>query len=130
MTKPIELHEAQPIDRLSILALEIRRAHDEVEQHARKSLEMMIMAGEKLIEAKEMLRDPQGRVRGHWGPWLRDQCKVPPSTARLYMSLARHKATILENANVSVFSVRAAREWIAEIETAQQREAGRCPEFC
>jgi 16S rRNA G966 N2-methylase RsmD len=117
-----------PVDRLSILAVEIMAAHAEVEKAARRSIEAMIMAGVKLIEAKEMLRDAEGRVRGKWGPWLRDQCRIPARTATLYMNLARHRAILeaaMENGNVADFSVRAALALIEKAELAQWREEQR-----
>jgi hypothetical protein len=99
-----------PVDRLSVLAVEIRQAHAEVEQTARRSFEAMLVAGDRLIEAKVLLK------HGQWRPWLREHCKIPPRTASLYMDLARNRPTLeraRQNGNVADLSVRGALAVIA-----------------
>jgi site-specific DNA-methyltransferase (adenine-specific) len=119
MTTAIAL-QRRPVDRLSILAVEIMAAHAEAERAARRSIEAMIEAGEKLIEAKDLVD------HGQWGPWLKQHCRIPRSTVTLYMDIARNRE-VLEIANVSNLSVRAAKDLIAEAKLkewrAQQREA-------
>jgi len=72
-------------NRLTVLANEINSAHTAARQHAQKSLESAITAGEALLEAKEQLK------HGEWLPWLRDGCKVSERGARVCMRLAKHK---------------------------------------
>jgi hypothetical protein len=57
MTRPLVLRHAEPIDQLSVLAVQIRQAHNEVEAHTRRSIESMITAGLALLAAKELLKD-------------------------------------------------------------------------
>jgi 16S rRNA G966 N2-methylase RsmD len=113
-----EVEAAQPIDRLSVLAVEIRAYHAEVEQAARRSFEAMLSAGDKLIEAKALLD------HGQWGPWLKQHCRIKRSTVTLYMDLARNR-TVLEIANVSNLSVWVAKELIAEAKLKEFRERQR-----
>jgi hypothetical protein len=86
-----------PLDRLRILAVEIRRAHAQAEQATRRSLEAMISAGEKLFEAKSLL-DP-----GQCGPWLKEHCR---------MDLARNRS-ILDQA---IQNDSARVRWAAHVE--------------
>jgi Protein of unknown function (DUF3102) len=72
---------------LELLAEEIRGHHKAVERHARSMLAEAILAGEKLLEAKELLR------HGEFGPWL-TYCGVNQRTAQLYMKLAREKRNV------------------------------------
>jgi hypothetical protein len=119
MANSFELREAQPADPLSVLAIEIQSAHAEAVQAARKSVETMILAGDKLIQAKSLV------PHGQWGQWLRDQCRIPARTATRYMKLAR-KRTILEdaieNGHVADLSVRMAEGVITDAEIKQWRQ--------
>jgi len=72
---------------LEPLADEIRRHHKAVERHARSMLDEAVAAGEKLIEAKGLLR------HGEFGPWL-TYCGLNRRTAQLYMKLAREKRNV------------------------------------
>lgn len=72
---------------LELLADETRRHHKAVERYARSMLDEAIIAGEKLIEAKQLLR------HGQFGPWL-TYCGLNQRTAQLYMNLAREKRNV------------------------------------
>ena len=98
------------------MAVEIRRAHGEVEQHTRKSLAAMITAGTALIQAKELLKNTQGRVRNKWGPWVRDQAKIPARTATLYST---ERASLEKKP-----SMRLSQEPCLGVKTNSKRPAG------
>lgn len=70
-------------NRLPILAVEIRRAHANVQEAAKTAAEYAIAAGHALIEAKELSK------HGEWLRWLADHCALAERTAQLYMKLAR-----------------------------------------
>lgn len=74
-------------NRLPILAVEIRRAHADVQEAAKTAAERAIAAGHALIEAKALCS------HGKWLPWLRDNCALSERTAQLYMRVARSGAT-------------------------------------
>jgi hypothetical protein len=97
---------AQPSDstRLPALAAEIKRAHAEHLAAARRSLEHAIAAGERLLEAKQLLG-----AHGAWLPWLKQHVSIPERTCQHYMRLARHRGELLaKSATVADLTVRAA----------------------
>jgi Protein of unknown function (DUF3102) len=97
---------------LDLLAEEIRRHHKAVARHARSMLAEAIVAGEKLIEAKELLR------HGEFGPWL-TYCGVNRRTASLYMKLAREKSNV---AVLDADSIRGALAALAKPRRPKRRE--------
>ena len=93
-------------NRLAVLAHEINTAHTNAQQHAQKSVESAISAGEALLEAKEQLK------HGEWLPWLRDNCKVSERSARVYIRLAKHKDEVLKSADAADLTIRGALDAI------------------
>jgi hypothetical protein len=96
---------SQSTDRLRIPAV-IRRAHAQAEQATRRSLEAMISAGEKLIEAKSLLD------HGQCGPWLKEHCRIPRRTISCYMDLARNRSILdqaIQNGSAANLSLRTAQ---------------------
>lgn len=88
-------------NRLPKLAVEIACAHESAREAASASLRHGVEAGERLIEAKALLK------HGQWLPWLKEHCKVSDRTARLYMRLARHKDVIdAKSATVADMTIR------------------------
>lgn len=87
-------------NRLTVLAHEINAAHLAAQQHAKKSVESAISAGEALLEAKDQLK------HGEWLPWLRNNCKISERSARVYMRLAKHKDEVLKNGSAADLSIR------------------------
>jgi hypothetical protein len=79
---------------------EIRKA----KEHSANALASGIAAGEALIAARQKV------IKRHWGEWLRVNCSLATSTAKLYMQLARHRAEIeaavLRGVDLSVRSAR------------------------
>jgi hypothetical protein len=96
-------------NRLTVLAHEINAAHTLARQHAHKSVESAISAGEALLEAKE-----QQLKHGEWLPWLRDNCKISERSARVYMRLAKHKDEVLKNGSAADWSIRGALDALLE----------------
>jgi hypothetical protein len=73
-------------NRLPALAAEIRAAHADAETAAKTATARAIEAGERLLEAKELVR------HGEWLSWLRDNVGVSPRMAQNYMRIAKHRA--------------------------------------
>jgi hypothetical protein len=88
---------------LELLAEEVRQHHKAVERHANAMVAAAVVAGEKLIEAKELLR------HGEFGPF-RAYCGVSARSARVYMRLARNSA---DAAVLEADSIRAALDALA-----------------
>lgn len=79
-------------NRLPELAVQIRRAHADVQEAAKTAAQKMIEAGRGLIEAKELC------AHGQWLPFLKE-AGVHERTAQRYMKLA---ASNLESDTVSL----------------------------
>jgi hypothetical protein len=75
--------------RLVVLAQEVREEHAAIEAIWRNALERAIAVGEKLIEAKSLVR------HGEWGPWL-ESAGLPHRTASTYMRLARESGHVAD----------------------------------
>lgn len=73
---------AQGDNRLPMLAVVAREAHEGVLGAAKTAAERSIEAGNALLEAKALL------PHGQWLPWLREHCNIPERTAQLYMKIA------------------------------------------
>jgi N6-adenosine-specific RNA methylase IME4 len=82
---------------LTDLAARIRAEHQAVGRWFKRTLQHAFEAGFMLIKAKEQLKEQYGH--GHWMPWVRDHCRMPHSTALLYMRLAEHEIEIRNVAN-------------------------------
>lgn len=95
-------------NRLAVLADEVRAAHSAVMMHMRQTVESAMDAGDRLIEAKELL--PHGR----WLPWLRG-CGISARTAQRYMRLAANREH-LKSDTVAHLGVREAIDYLADID--------------
>ena len=92
---------------LDDLADRIRQAHDDIRRVSANALALALAAGDLLIEAK--IHVPPKK----WSFWLRKNCFMGRSTARLYVQLAQHRTEIEDE--ISRFpdlSLRAARRLI------------------
>jgi hypothetical protein len=83
-------------NRLPMLAVEIRKAHADVQEAAKTAAQRAIEAGHALIEAKELVD------HGGWLPWLRENCALADRTARLYMQVARSGVNSATLANLGL----------------------------
>lgn len=90
-------------NRLPVLAVEIRRAHADVQDAAKTAAQRAIDAGHALIEAKALLK------HGTWLPWLRENCALSQRAAQLYMKIAKLG---LESATVADLGLNAAAKVI------------------
>ena len=70
--------------RLDKLAVEINREHSKVEKYMSQAVTHAIAAGERLIEAKSLVK------HGEWLPWLKSNFGGSESIAQFYMQLARN----------------------------------------
>jgi hypothetical protein len=70
-------------NRLTVLAGEICEAHSSCLWHATTSAQQAIEAGNRLIEAKALVK------HGEWMPWLTANCRISDRTASRYMRIAR-----------------------------------------
>jgi Protein of unknown function (DUF3102) len=94
---------------LSSLAAQIRTFHQAVQDAALTALAHAMDCGDVLAEAKAC-----APVKG-WNKWLRSECFMGASTARLYMQLAKHRAEIEHRiAEFPTLSLRAARKLISK----------------
>jgi hypothetical protein len=101
---------------LDLLAEDIRRHHKAVERHARAMLDEAIVAGLKLIEAKERLR------HGEFGPFVA-YCGISRRSAQVYMTLARNRrsAALLEADSI--------REALDALGGKRKKRGGPPPDF-
>jgi hypothetical protein len=76
--------------RLPVLAVEIGQEVRKAEEAWRDAVGHAINAGEKLIEAKSLVK------HGEWLPWLATNFPGSERTARLYMQLAANSATVAD----------------------------------
>jgi hypothetical protein len=80
-------------DALASLAKQINTYHEAAETAYQDALSHAMACGDSLIEAKAKVKEKVGH--GNWLPWLRENCPViSERTVRLYMQLARNRATI------------------------------------
>lgn len=81
--------------RLPVLATAINEAHDAAERYGALAFEMVLKAGESLLEAKSAIE------QGQWLPWLAANCPaVNDHTAQRYMKVANHRH-LLKSGSVS-----------------------------
>jgi hypothetical protein len=73
---------------LADLAHRIKVEHTAVADALKDSVRHAIAAGELLVEAKAQV------PHGGWMPWLKDNCEISDRTARLYMQVAKNRATV------------------------------------
>jgi len=79
-------------NRLPILAAEIKTALDACNTAAKTAFSEAIVVGERLIEAKALLK------HGSWLPWLGNHCRLSERQAQKYMRLARAKDALAAKA--------------------------------
>jgi hypothetical protein len=102
-----------PVAALSLdeLAVQIRTGISKCQAATANALAAAINTGDALLQA-------QSKVLAAgipWQRWLRDNCFIADSTAKLYMRLARHRSEIEARINDGVaLSLRAARRLIAK----------------
>jgi hypothetical protein len=89
-------------NRLPVLAAEIKLKLADVHRHYAATVASAIEAGERLLEAKDLVG------HGQWLPWLKEHCGVSERTARDYMRLAEHKDKIGSAADLSIRAALAA----------------------
>lgn len=97
-------HALPTTDPVAELLARARDAHDAIRVDDATALARALDAGDALIEAKARVG------RGEWSERLA-QTGIPPSTARLYMRLARNRARIMA---AGCTSIRQARELLTE----------------
>jgi hypothetical protein len=82
--EPVVLVPSLPVaDRLAVLAVEIRQAHDDVQDTFRAAAERAIDAGRALIEAKLLCG------HGQWLAWLTSNTRLSVRQSQRYMQLAK-----------------------------------------
>ena len=91
-------------NRLTVLAFDIRTAHEAAQAGAAAVAERAIAAGHALIEAKSLVK------HGKWQSWLRDNCGLSDRSSQRYMQVARSG---MKSATVADLGIRAAAEAIA-----------------
>jgi hypothetical protein len=103
------MHGTLPIiqldcSQLAVLAAAIKVAHAEYLATTQRALEHAITAGERLLEAKLLLK------HGEWLPWRRNHVGIPERTCQHYMRLARRAGELSKSksATVADLTVRAA----------------------
>jgi len=125
-------------NRLSVLAADIRAAHEDVARSSKLSAERAVDAGRSLAEAKASEDIP----RGGWERWVEDVAGVPAPTARRYVELfnavEQGTITISDIAEAGqIGALKAARAvetddaddaaWTADqLDRKAEVEAGRC----
>jgi hypothetical protein len=94
---------------LSSLAAQIREHNKVIQKASANALALAMDCGDVLAEAKAC-----APTKG-WGKWLRGECFMGASTARLYMQLAEHRAEIEHRIEeFPALSLRAARKLISK----------------
>jgi N6-adenosine-specific RNA methylase IME4 len=73
---------------LSELAARIRAEHEATIAGFKRSLEHAMTVGDLLLEAKDLLK------HGEWLPWLRENTRIDPRLAQIYMRIARNREQI------------------------------------
>lgn len=91
-------------NRLTVIATDIRSAHQGIQASAVQMAEHVINAGTLLIEAKSKVQ------HGEWDDWLISQTGMNARTARRYMQIARSG---IKTATVADIGIRGASEAIA-----------------
>ncbi len=105
-----EIVASKPEVGVDDLAAIVRHELQQARQAWSNALDHAMKAGDALIAVQ-----PKVAARGiNWKKWLRDNCFVAPSTAELYMQLARHRDQIEAELKRNVeLSLRAARRLIS-----------------
>jgi hypothetical protein len=94
-------------NRLPVLAAEIADAHQGAAKAIVTSLSEAMRAGERLLEAKALVR------HGEWRTWVAGNLPFSERTASRYMRLTRHR-DLLEVRHVADLTIAAAGEMLAE----------------
>jgi hypothetical protein len=109
-------------EHLDALADRIRAAHAAVQAASANALAHALAAGDALNAAK-------ARMTKGWGDWVRQNCGLGASTARLYRQLAAHRGVIEARRNeLGALTVRAARELISTSKTSKGSKIGAATE--
>jgi hypothetical protein len=95
------------------LAAQVRAEHAATARAVVGGLQHAIRAGQLLSQARPRIEAEAERKKGAWGRWLRDECGIPDRTARLYIRLYQHRATLTDLGNAAELSMRAAVRLIA-----------------
>ncbi len=95
---------ANQTERLAQLIAQVVEDHEAIHRDPAAALMRALDAGDALSEIKALLE------RGQWETTL-DAMRLPPSTARLYMQLARNRETILA---AGCTSIREARQMLSD----------------
>jgi hypothetical protein len=108
-------------NRLTVLAADIRAAHDDVGRASRQSAERAVDAGRWLAEAKADEKIP----RGGWARWAEEVAGVPARTARHYVQLfnavSKGSATLPDIAEAGqIGALKAVAEKAKQAEKAEQ----------
>lgn len=108
---------------LDELAGAINEAHEAAQGAIRDSLLHAKVAGERLIEAKERVKEAVGH--GHWGTWLKENCDVSERTAQYYMQIARDFAKLTESnpQAIAEMTMEAAIDRLAEARRASNQSS-------
>ena len=94
---------------LSVLATQIRTAHQAVGLATQSMLAHALAAGDALIAAKPLVR------HGEWEHWLKRNCDLSLRTAYVYAQLARHRPELeAKLQHAAVFSLRGALKLIGQ----------------
>jgi hypothetical protein len=105
-------------DDLTDLAGRIRTYQQEIERASLTALALVLAAGD-LLKAAKVAVPPK-----KWGHWLRENCLLGLSTARLYMQLAEHRADIeAEASRFPGLSIRTARRLISKPKESKPKPA-------
>ena len=109
MTGPPHALAVAPVDRLTVLATEIKSKLTLARRHGQATLSALMDVGDRLAEAKKALD------HGQWDDWLSDNFELSDRTARLYMQLAGHRNRVeAKMATVATLGIREALEQIHE----------------
>jgi hypothetical protein len=114
-------HSPVPVETdLDHLAGQVRAGVAAVRAALSNALDKALEVGNTLIEAQK--RIPEGQ----WRSWLNKDCELKPSTALLYMQIARHRGQIeAVRREVPGLSIRGARELIAAESRAGRQSSSR-----
>ena len=113
----------EEIDRQELfdLADVINAEHKAFRRAFKATFRSGLMAGDKLLEAKELVG------HGGWGSWVAENCEFSDRTAQVYMQLARNRdrvEQILKTAVPADLSITSVLREIAAPETAEIEPAG------
>jgi hypothetical protein len=111
------LTPATPADPLCDLVAQLNSAHEAIASAPRQAVAHAIAAGIALDKIKKRIDQKMGR--GHWVPWLREKCPIPPSTAQFYRWVSKNEDRVREAeiSNALDFSLRGLRRLLGKSRT-------------